>query len=150
MPGKHFEDFRRGQRWETPFHRVTKKEIATFARLSGDKNPLHLDPIFTKTTSFKTPIAHGLLGLSLASGMLDRLGIIRKTVVAFVGLEWRFTAPIYPGDRIRLKLRVVRKKKTSRPERGVIVFGAEVVNQNDRVVQEGKWAMLVRTKAVNF
>jgi acyl dehydratase len=150
MPGKCFEDFRRGECWTAPFHRVTKKEIAAFARLSGDRNPLHLDADYAKTTPFKRPIAHGLLGLSLASGMLDRLGIVRKTVVAFIGLEWRFSAPIYPGDRVRLKLSVVRKRQTGRPDRGIVEFDASLVNQRvgkkGVTLQEGRWRLLIRRR----
>ncbi|HET6371275.1 MAG TPA: MaoC/PaaZ C-terminal domain-containing protein [Nitrospiria bacterium] len=150
MPSKCFEDFRRGERWTAPFHRVTNEEIIAFARLSGDRNPLHLDAEYAKATPFKRPIAHGLLGLSLASGMLDRLGIVRKTVVAFIGLEWRFVAPIYPGDRVRLKLSVSRKSRTGRSDRGIVEFDAALVNhksgKKEATVQEGRWKLLIRRR----
>jgi acyl dehydratase len=150
MPGRCFEDFRRGERWTAPFHRVTKVEIAAFARLSGDRNPLHLDAEFAETTPFKRPIAHGLLGLSLASGMLDRLGIVRGTIVAFIGLEWRFVAPIYPGDKVRLRLSVARKSRTGRSDRGIVEFDAALVNRKSGrkggTLQQGRWKLLIRRK----
>jgi len=146
MSGKSFEEFRRGEGWLSPPRRVTRRDIEVFSRISRDRNPLHLDPVYAKGTPFKRTIAHGLLGLSMASGMLDGLGIIRKSVLAFVELNWRFLAPIYPGDRVRLKLRVARKKRTERRDRGIVIFQAELLNQDGRTVQEGDWTLLVYCK----
>lgn len=148
MTGKWFDDFKRGELWTSRLQKVSEKEIKAFALLSGDHNPLHLDKKYTKKTVFKKPIAHGLLGLSLATGMLDDLGIVRKTVLAFVDLTWTFLAPIYPGDRIRLTLQVVQKKKSHKPDRGKVTFIAVVSNQKGEAVQEGSWKLLVYRRPI--
>lgn len=146
MSGKAFEEFRKGDYWLSPPRRLTRRDVEAFSRVSKDRHPLHLDPAYARRTLFKRTIAHGLLGLSMASGMLDGLGIIRKSIVAFVGLTWSFRAPIYPGDRIHLKVRVSRKRRTERSDRGIVVFGAELLNQDGETVQEGEWTLLIHSK----
>ncbi|NIV31746.1 MAG: dehydratase, partial [Anaerolineae bacterium] len=66
--------------------------------LSGDYNQIHTDVEFTKGTRFGERVAHGLLGLSIVSGLAARLGLIEGTVEAFTGLEWKFRGPILIGD----------------------------------------------------
>jgi len=144
--GKCFEEFKRGEKWISRPRRVTQRQIDAFARISKDRNPIHLDPVFARTTLFKRTIAHGLLGLSIASGMLDELGILRRTILAFVGLNWQFLAPIFPGDRIRLEIRVLRKRKSHKKDRGIVALRARLFNQEGCPVQAGDWTLLVHRK----
>jgi acyl dehydratase len=64
-----------------------------------------------------------------------------------VGLRWKFKGPIKIGDTIRLRAKVIGKKETSRPDRGLVTLQRLVVNQRDEVVQEGETDLLVERRA---
>jgi len=137
-----FDDVKAGDHWLTPGRTVTEADIVNFAGLSGDFNPVHIDHEFARTTPFRRPIAHGLLGLSLAGGLTTQATPTRT--VAFLGLrEWHFRAPIFPGDAIRVTSRVLEKELQGRGRRGTVVWQVRVLNQDGRVVQEGVTVTLV-------
>ncbi len=142
----HFEDFEVGTETVTDSRTVTEADVFAFAGLSGDYNPLHVDAEFAKSTPFGERIAHGLLGLAIASGLTARTGAIEGTTLAFVGMEWRFKAPILFGDTITVRSRVAEKRETSKPDRGIVRFEVQVVNQRGEVVQEGTQTLLMKRR----
>jgi acyl dehydratase len=142
--GRYFEDFEIGDEVISHGRTVTEADIVAFAALTGDYNPLHCDAEYAKDTVFGERIAHGLLGLSIASGLLDRLGFVTGTVEAFTGLEWKFRGPINIGDTIHVEAKVARKKEMRRLGGGFIVFDVAVVNQRAETVQKGQWTVLVK------
>ena len=81
--GLYFEEFSVGQKVVTEKRTITENDIMTFAALSGDNNRIHTDPEFSKTTMFGRQVAHGLLGLAVASGLAWQTGILDGTVIAF-------------------------------------------------------------------
>jgi 3-hydroxybutyryl-CoA dehydratase len=81
--GLYFEEFSLGQKITTETRTITESDIMTFAALSGDDNRIHTDPEFSKTTPFGKQIAHGILGLAIASGLAWQTGILDGTVIAF-------------------------------------------------------------------
>ena len=100
---------------------VTEEGIMAFARLTGDDNPMHTDPDYAKTHMFGQQVAHGLLVLSVASGLAWRLGFMQGTVLAFRDLEWKFSRPVFIGDRIRVRAEVHQRKTMSRLGGGAVV-----------------------------
>ena len=146
MNGLYFEEFAVGKSFKSPSPRtVTDEMIRDFAELSGDKNPLHLDDAFAARTPFGERIAHGLLGLSLASGLLHDVGIVSGTIVAFARLDWRFAGPVRIGDTLSLEMTVLQTRAVG-AQAGLVVFDSKVVNQNGEVVQKGKWSLMVKRK----
>jgi acyl dehydratase len=142
--GRYFEEFEIGDVVETAARTVTETDIVLFAGLSGDYNQIHTDVEFTKGTRFGERVAHGLLGLSIVSGLAARLGLIEGTVEAFTGLEWKFRGPILIGDTIRARLEVKRKKDMARLGGGFVVLDVAVLNQRDETVQKGTWTALMK------
>jgi acyl dehydratase len=143
----HFEDFEVGAETVTDSRTVTEADVVAFAGLSGDYNPLHVDAEFARSTPFGERIAHGLLGLAIASGLMSRTGAIEGTALAFLGTDWRFTAPIKLGDTITVRSRVADKRETSHADRGIVRFAVEVVNQHGEVVQTGTHTLLMKRRA---
>lgn len=144
--GRYFEEFEVGDQVVSHGRTVTEADIVAFAALSGDYNQLHTDAEYAKDTIFGERIAHGLLGLSIASGLAARLGFIEGTAEAFRGLNWKFRGPIKIGDTIHIEAQVARKKEIQRLGGGIIVFDVAVVNQRDETVQKGQWTVLVKSK----
>ncbi len=142
-----FEELEVGVEMASPGRTVTEADVVTFAGLSGDYNQLHTDAEFARGSPFGARIAHGLLGLSVASGLASRMGLGEGTVLAFMGLAWKFKAPIMIGDTISLHARVGRKRKASLMGGGVVVLAMRLLNQRGETVQEGTWTILVRSRA---
>src|SRR5512142_1896072 len=133
MASLWFEDFQVGAERVTDTRPVTDADIRAFADVSGDHNPLHLDDDFAAEGPFGRRIAHGLLGLVAASGLMNASGLTAETLVAFLGLEWAFRRPLFPGDVMRVRMRVAGKRPTRDPGRGLVKLELAVLNQEDDV-----------------
>ena len=137
----YFEDLKIGQSWKTADRTVSEADVLGFAELTGDHDPLHVDPEFAKQTPFGRQIAHGLFGLSLVAG----LGIECPKIctIAFVSImEWKFLKPIFFGDSVHAVAEVVEKRPSGR-RRGVVIWKRQLINQDGVVVQEGILETLV-------
>lgn len=142
---RYFEEFEIGEKFISPARTVTETDIVLFAGLSGDYNPLHTDSEFCKDTIFGEKIAHGLLGLSILTGLSTRLGIFDGTAIAFLGInDWKFLKPILVNDTIHFEMEVIEKRETSKSDRGIIFRKFELLNQRDEVVQSGVLPIMVK------
>ena len=139
---RYFDEIQVGEAYESPGRTVTEADIVMFAGLSGDYNVLHTDAEFMKSSIFGERIAHGLLGLSIQSGLLTR-GMQPYATIAFLGLRWKFKGPIKIGDTIRARAKVIGKKETSKSDRGIVTLSRQVLNQRGEVVQEGETDVMV-------
>ena len=144
--GHYFDEFESTYTIVSPARTITEHDVCAFAGLSGDYNPLHTDSEFARETPFGERIAHGMLGLSVATGLAARLGFIDGTALAFLGLDWKFRKPILLGDTIHVVVAVTGKKEMPSMGGGIVTFDVRVVNQRDEVVQKGSWNMLVRSR----
>ncbi len=142
--GLYFEEFEQGQVVTSPGRTITEADVMAFAGLSGDYNQLHTDDEFARETPYGRRIAHGLLGLAAASGLAARAGFIEGTTQAFVGLTYKFKAPVFIGDTIHLRATVSKLRPMPSMGGGMVVFAMEVLNQRGEVVQEGDWTLLMR------
>lgn len=143
----YFEDFEDGREFVTGERRITEADVQAFAELSGDRNPIHLDPAAAVRAGFDGPVAHGALGLAVATGLANQLELTRGTLVALVGVSWRFRGPIRYGDLVRLHLRVSARRATGNPARGLVTLAAELRNHHGDVVQEGEFVELITRRA---
>jgi acyl dehydratase len=138
-----FDDLKVDDEWESPARTVTEADVVTFAGISGDFNPLHVDREAAGQGPFRQPVAHGLLGLAMASGLVSHSP--RVDTLAFVAiLEWSFRAPIAFGDTIRVLSRVAALEPQARRRRGVVTWHRRILNQHGAIVQEGRTQTLVR------
>ena len=141
-----YEDFSEGQVFDSTSRNITKEDIQKFGELSGDFNKLHFDPEFACTAGFRDVVAHGLLTLSISLGLWHSLGLTNGTIVAFAGLSnVAFKAPVYPGDSVYLRGRVVAKRElASRKDSGLVRMNLQTFNQKEDLVLECEVALLVR------
>ena len=145
--GRYFEEFATGQQLRTPARTVTEADIVTFAGLSGDFNSIHTDDVYAKDSPFGRRVAHGILGLAIASGLAVRTGILEGTVLAFREIgEWKFSLPVYIGDTIHVELLVEEVKPLPRLGGGSIDLIFEVKNQSAQTVMKGRWTVLVQSR----
>jgi 3-hydroxybutyryl-CoA dehydratase len=135
----HFENLAIGDRWLSPWREVTGDDVAEFAVLTGDEDPLHTTGVVD--SPFGRPVAHGLLGLSLMAGMSSQHPRVATLALTEV-LDWRFEKPIYFGDQIRVLTEVESLEPHGR-RAGRVSWKRQLLNQDDRVVQQGKIITLV-------
>ncbi len=139
----HLEDIEVGLELVSAERVVSAADIAAFAELTGDHNPLHADvDAVAEGSPYDAPIAHGLLVTSISSGQPTSadewaLGI-------YLEATRRFTAPVLAGDAIRTMSTVTEVRRSrSKPDRGVVTMQVQVRNQRDEVVQTGIDVVLV-------
>ena len=147
MAGLYFEEFFVGQKVITVGRTLAESDIFTFAGLTGDFNQIHTDAEFSKKTPFGQRIAHGLLGLSIATGLIMRTGFLEGTVLAFREInEWKFVKPFLIGNTISAELDVIETKALPRIGGGAIVASVQVKNEKGEVCQRGNLNLLVMSK----
>src|SRR5262244_1334546 len=144
--GYTFADLHVGMSFRSPGRTITDADLVAFAGLTGDYSELHTSEVYARNSEFGRRVAHGMLGLAYAHGLMwARTGELRETAIAFLGLhDWKFTGPIFVGDTIFVNYRIAELRDSrSKPTQAIAVFDVEVVTQDERVVQRGRKALLV-------
>jgi acyl dehydratase len=145
--GLYWEEWEVGREWETGGRTMTEAAIEICAGLSGDYNPLHTDEEFARKGPFGTRVAHGPLVYLFAAGLLYGLHLYDDTLVAFLGFDkLHFTGPTRIGDTVRARIRVIDRRETSKPDRGVVTRSLQVLNQRDEVVLDAVQGFLIRRR----
>jgi acyl dehydratase len=143
----YFEEFQVGQSITSVGRTVTETDVVGFAALTGDWTTIHTDAVYAAQHPFGQRVAHGLLGLSIASALVVRLGFIEETVLAFREIDkWKFSLPIFLGDTIRVRATVSETKPMRRLGGGLVSFKMEILNQDDQIVQRGTWSLLIKSE----
>lgn len=111
---------------------VTEYDVYTFAGVTGDFNPVHIDEEFAKTTMFKGRIAHGILSAGFISAVLGT-ALPGKNAI-YLGQELQFKAPVKIGDTVTATVEVLEKIE----RRNYLILRTTVTNQAGVLVTDGK------------
>lgn len=145
--GMYFEEFEVGQQILTAGRTVTEADIVNFAGLSGDFNQIHIDAEYSRGTLLEQRVAHGLLGLSIASGLVVQTAVMEGTIIAFREInEWKFAKWVAIGDTIHVVIEVKETKAIPRLGGGSVVIELDVRNQRDETVMKGAWSAIFASK----
>jgi 3-hydroxybutyryl-CoA dehydratase len=140
MFNKYYGEVEVGEEWESGGRTITEADIVNFAGVSGDFYPLHIDREYAKNTPFGEPIAHGMLVLSVATGLMN---FTPGIIAAFYGMDKiRFVRPTLIGDTIRVRMKVTDKQERKNGT-GVIAYETEIVNQRGEAVIAGTLRLLL-------
>lgn len=143
-----FEDQKVGASDVTPGRTVSEADVNLFGGLTGDLSELHTSEAYARTTEFGGRIAHGMLNLSLAHGLVTRTGHLVGSGMALLG--WnnvKFHAPVKLGDTVRARWTTIETRESrSRPEAGIVVDRIELFNQDGLLILSGDVAELVRKR----
>ncbi len=146
----YFEDLPLGKTFLTSGRTITEADVVAFAGLSGDFNSLHVDETFAASTAFGGRIAHGLLVLSVASGLSTRLPVLhalQPSLLGMVDVTCRWIAPTRIGDTVRVELTFTDAQLTRSGTRGRVTERRVVLNQDDITVLDSQWTLLVATRS---
>ncbi len=145
--GLFFEEFQIGLKFKTPARTITETDIVNFAGVSGDFTSIHTDAEYTKSTPFGQRVAHGLLVLSVITGLAARSGFLEGTVLAFREInQWKFSRPVFIGDTIYGEFEVEETKPLDRLGGGAVILTVRVFNQEDQAVMKGQFNVLIQSK----
>lgn len=133
-----------GETTVTPGRTIAESDILTFAGLSGDFTPVHIDEEFARQTPHGTRIAHGPLISAMAIGLATQTGVFGERVIGAVNNSWTFRAPVKAGDTIRAEVTVAELRPSSKPGRSVATYGFRVLNQHKAEVMTGELIVVVR------
>jgi len=139
--GLLYDDLYVGMAFRSPGRTITDADVIGFAGLTGDYSEVHTSDVYAQASQFGRRIAHGLLGLAYAHGLMwPRTVLLRATAVAFLGIsDWRFVAPIFIGNTIFVNYAVAEMRDSrSNPDQAIVTFDVEVVDQDGRLCQRGK------------
>lgn len=133
--GLYFEDFTPGRRFRSPGCTLTEAEIVSFG-LTYDPQPFHIDKEAAKDTPFGGLIASGFQTLALGFRLFYQTGAIAACSLGGAGVdELRWTAPVCPGDTLRVEVEVVDQKASrSRSDRGRVRMAYALRNQRGETV----------------
>ena len=142
---KFFEDFAMGDRMTTRGRTIYIGDITTFAGLTGDHYPLHIDEEFAKANRFGTRIAHGPLTFSIAVGLVGMSDFYGDAITALVEIQaLRAKKPVLPGDTLRVNASVIELSASKNPKYGQIGVDYSVLNQREEEVMTFRQIMLAR------
>ncbi|TWI54487.1 MaoC/PaaZ C-terminal domain-containing protein [Halalkalibacter nanhaiisediminis] len=143
MFDKYFENYQTDDTWESKGRTITEADLVMFSGLSGDWFPLHSDKEYAKETQFKQRIAHGMLVLSITTGLLK---LEPNIVAAFYGMERvRFTKPTFIGDTIHVHGKVIDLQEKGSSQ-GIVTVLTEVKKQTNETVVIFEMKMLVNRR----
>ena len=121
---------------------VTEDDITSFARITGDYNPVHIDPEFASTTRFKGRIAHGMLSAGLISAVLGTK--LPGPGCIYLSQSLRFIRPVRIGDTLTAEVEVTDWNPTKR----IIHLNTRCFNQAGEDVVTGEAVLLVESPQV--
>jgi acyl dehydratase len=148
MAGLYFEEFSEGQMFEHAMTRtVTEMDNVLFTTLTMNPQPLHLDAEFARTTEFGRPLVNSIFTLGLVIGMTVGDTTLGTTVANLGMSDVRFPKPVFHGDTIHARTKVVATRRSkSRSDAGIVEFEHVGLNQRGEEVAICRRAALMKTK----
>jgi acyl dehydratase len=148
MAGLYFEEFSVGQQFDHAWTRtLTEMDNVLFSSLTMNVQPLHLDAHFAAKSEFGKPLMNSLFTLGLMIGMTVNDTTLGTTVANLGMTDVAFPKPLFAGDTIHVRTKVlaVRESK-SRPRAGIVDFEHTALNQRDEIVASCKRAALMHKR----
>ena len=149
MAGLYFEEFTVGRMFEHPWTRtVTEMDNVLYSSLTMNVQPLHIDEEFASKTEFGQRIVNSLFTLGLMIGITVNDTTLGTTVANLGMTDVRFPKPVFHGDTIRVRTKVLSLRESkSRPTAGIVEFGHTAINQRGEVVAECTRQALMHKKS---
>ena len=146
--GLTYEQHEIGARYDTLARTVSEADICAFVNLCGFTEPLFLDMEYVARESvFAGRPSPGAFTFALSEGLVMQTGLIHGTGMSYLGGEIRIAAPVLAGDTIRVRVEVADKRETRKPDRGIVTYRHEVVNQRGEVVLSATIVRMIRRDA---
>ena len=150
MPGKYFDELEVGMTFDhEPGRTVTETDNLLFTALTLNPQPLHLDAEFAAGTQHGRILVNSIFTLGLVVGVSVGDTTLGTTLGNLGFDKTTFPAPVFIGDTIRVRTRVLEKRESrSKADRGIVTFEHQGINQRGEVVCScTRGAMMMRRPA---
>lgn len=145
--GLYYEDFDLGKTYLTHRRTITETDHVNFSTQFGFFEPLFMDREYvSKKTEYQQPIVPGALTFSMAEGLTILTGILHDTGMAFLGVELEVLKPVLIGDTIQVEIKVAARRETSKPDRGIVTYEHQVINQHNEPVMQYQIKRMIRKR----
>jgi 3-hydroxybutyryl-CoA dehydratase len=145
MISKPFEEIEVGDIATTGSRTITEEYVRSFADLTGDRHPLHLNPRYAQDTQFGKQIAHGALMISTLLGLVE---LHPSYLLCFYSLDnVRFKAPSFFGDSVYAVSEISAVNPRTDGNSAIVTSAAKLINQDGVVVLSGEFSLLVAGRA---
>jgi acyl dehydratase len=136
MAGLYYEQFSVGQEFVHPWTRtVSEMDNILFSSLTMNVQPLHLDAHFSEGTEFGQRLVNSIFTLGLMVGMSVNDTTLGTTVGNLGFTEMKFPKPVFHGDTLRSRTKVLGMRESrSRPDVGIVEFEHTCWNQREEMV----------------
>ena len=138
-----FGDYTVGEGFRTTTRTLTETDLVMFSTLTGDTNPLHMDAEYARENVYGQRVCHGLMIVSYAAGLINKVGFIDGSTIALRQMEWQFRLPVFPGDTIYATVTIKGKRQLTAKE-GMVNAQIDIFNQRDELCATGSWKMIVK------
>ena len=144
---RYLDGFALGDVIVTRGRTIEASDIVTFAGLTGDFYPLHVDEEYSKNTRFGTRIAHGPFTFAVAVGLVGMTGYYGNAIIALLETKSiRALGPVVSGDTIRAQAEVIACEAPEDSRHGSLSVAYSVLNQRDEEVMTFVQVMLARRR----
>ena len=145
----YWDDLPVGFRYQTAARTITEADVVGFACLTADFNRAHTDAEFAAGTPYGRRIAHGMLVASFIAGLNTRTivnQLVEPSLLALAEVQCKFLKPTFIGDTIHADIDVIEARRTSKPDRGLVVFRRVAVTQSGETTVECIVKMLIQCR----
>ena len=151
MAVEYYEEYEVDAEYETASRTVTETDIVNFVNLFGFTEPLFINMEFVEKQSlFGGRIAPGAFTFSMSEGLMIQAGLARGGL-ALLGIEeLKVPAPLRCGDTVHVKIKVLAKRETSKPDRGVVTFDQQVLNSKGDVLLHYTVKRMIRRRPAEY
>jgi acyl dehydratase len=148
MAGLYYEEFEIGREFAHDWTRtVTEMDNVMFSSLTMNVQPLHIDADFASKTEFGKPLVNSIFTLGLMIGMTVNDTTLGTTIGNLGMTEVKFPKPVFHGDTVRARTKVLSKRESkSWPNAGIVEFEHACINQRDEIVATCKRSAFMRKR----
>ncbi len=145
---QYFEDYEVGQSFESVGRTVTESDLTIHSMVAGDWTELHTNRHYAEDELYEGRVAHGPFTFTLATGFMYRSGLLERTVLAFLGMNYmEISNPVYIDDTVSMEMEVTEVREvSSRDDSGLVTFDTELTNQDGTTVFEGDMIFLIKRR----
>lgn len=140
----YYEDLAVGQVYRSSSRTLSEADLTMFSMFSGDWNQVHSDAEYSKASGGQR-LLHGVLGIAVVTGLMDRAGWFTSSAIAMTNLDdWNFLRPLRIGDTVTMEMEILSRRIVSAGDKGIISREFTVINQHGEAAQRGKSGMLIK------
>jgi 3-hydroxybutyryl-CoA dehydratase len=145
---KYWEDFAVGDSYLKQKGLITEEDVYSFASLSHDFDPIYLDDEYAVRGPYGHRVVHGLLLISKMMGLFYENGTFNGTSLGIIELSCRMIHPVSIGENILFEAKVENLAESHQSHYGILYSLFHICNEQGQVVQEGKFASLIRKSLI--